>query len=98
MRKTWILVGLLLGGTAFAADFTGTWKLNEKKSDPIPNVVTETMTLERTGPNAYPILAEQELLDPAFKINSGRDSMSASVCWRQFRLRLGNKSPMRIDG
>ena len=55
MRKTaWILAILLLSGTAMAADFTGTWKLNQEKSpDPRTNVISLTMTLEQIGPNAY---------------------------------------------
>jgi hypothetical protein len=45
---------LLLGGTAMAADFTGTWKLNlEKSPGTNPNIASETMKLEQTGPNAY---------------------------------------------
>jgi hypothetical protein len=55
MRKTsWVLATLLAAGTAMAADFTGTWKLNQEKSpDPNPNIVSMTMKLEPIGPNAY---------------------------------------------
>jgi|SRR5579859_185227 len=45
---------LLLGGTAMAADFTGTWKLNlEKTTGDTSKVASDTMRLEQTGPNAY---------------------------------------------
>ncbi len=45
---------LFLGGTAMAADFTGTWKLNlEKSPGTNQNIASETMKLEQTGPNAY---------------------------------------------
>jgi hypothetical protein len=44
---------LLLGGTAMAADFTGTWKLNLEKSSDISKVAYDTIKLEQTGPNAY---------------------------------------------
>jgi hypothetical protein len=53
MRKlAWILSALLLGGTAMAADFTGTWKLNLEKS-PGTRLASGTIKLEQIGPNAY---------------------------------------------
>ena len=55
MRKTVLtLAGVFLCATAWAADFVGTWKLNQEKSpDPNPNVVSMTMKLEPIGANAY---------------------------------------------
>ena len=45
---------LFLGGTAMAADFTGTWKLNlEKSTGDNSKVAYDTMKLEQIGPNAY---------------------------------------------
>jgi hypothetical protein len=55
MRKTaWILTTVLFSTTAMAADFAGTWKLNlEKSKNQDPKVVSETLTIEPTGPNSY---------------------------------------------
>jgi hypothetical protein len=54
MRKaTSFWAALLLGGTAMAADFTGTWKLNLEKSSDTSKVAYDTIKLEQTGPNAY---------------------------------------------
>jgi hypothetical protein len=54
MRKaTSFWAALLLGGTAMAADFTGTWKLNLEKSSDTSRVAYDTIKLEQTGPNAY---------------------------------------------
>ncbi len=45
---------LFLSGTAMAADFTGTWKMNlEKSTGDNSKVAYDTMKLEQTGPNAY---------------------------------------------
>jgi hypothetical protein len=45
---------LLLGGTAMAADFNGTWKLNlDKSTGDISDIASYTLELEQTGPNAY---------------------------------------------
>jgi hypothetical protein len=55
MRKmASFLAALFLGATAMAADFTGRWKLNlEKSPGTNPNIASETIKLEQTGPNAY---------------------------------------------
>src|SRR5215469_4851940 len=55
MRKTVLtLAGVFLCATAMAADFVGTWKLNQEKSpDPNPNVVSMTMKLQPIGANSY---------------------------------------------
>jgi hypothetical protein len=48
------LTVMLLGGTALAADFTGTWKLNPAKSQlQHSDIVSETLTIEQTGPHTY---------------------------------------------
>ncbi len=45
---------LFLSGTAMAADFTGTWKMDlEKSTGDNSKVAYDTMKLEQTGPNAY---------------------------------------------
>jgi hypothetical protein len=63
MRKTVLtLAGVFLCATALAADFVGTWKLNQEKSpDPGPNVVSRTMKLEQIGPNAYRTTIDSEM-------------------------------------
>jgi hypothetical protein len=50
---TTLLVSLF-AASALAADYTGTWKLNQARSpDPIPSVSSMTITVESIGPNAY---------------------------------------------
>lgn len=63
MLKTgWILAALLAGATAMAADFSGTWKLNQERSpDKNENAVSMTMKLEQIGPNAYRTILDTEL-------------------------------------
>jgi hypothetical protein len=48
------LTAVLLCGTALAADFTGTWKLNPDKSQvQHSDIVSETLKIEQTGPQTY---------------------------------------------
>ena len=48
------LVVSFFAASAFAADFTGTWKLNQARSpDPIASVASMTIKVESIGPNAY---------------------------------------------
>jgi hypothetical protein len=45
---------LLLGGTVMAANFTGTWNANLKKSTgDIGNIASYKVKIEEIGPNAY---------------------------------------------
>src|SRR5579859_1817024 len=45
---------LFLGGTAMAANFTGTWDANLKKSTgDIANIASYKVKIEEIGPNAY---------------------------------------------
>ena len=45
---------LLLGGTAMAANFTGTWNANLKKSTgDIGNIASYKVQIEEIGPNTY---------------------------------------------
>jgi hypothetical protein len=45
---------VLLSGTALAADFTGTWKLNPAKSQlQQGDIASETLTIRQTGPETY---------------------------------------------
>jgi hypothetical protein len=53
-----LAISLLLAASATMLaqtqkDFTGTWKLNFAKSKPSNDLVSETMKIEQTGPNAY---------------------------------------------
>jgi hypothetical protein len=58
MRKiAWILNALLLGGTAMAVDFAGTWKLKPEKS-PGTHLVSATIELQQAGSNAYRTTAD----------------------------------------
>jgi hypothetical protein len=55
MRKLALLgVALLLSGTAMAADFTGSWKLNlEKSTGNLASFVSYTLKIEQIAPNTY---------------------------------------------
>jgi hypothetical protein len=45
---------LLLGGTALAADFNGTWKLNvDRSTGNFSDITSQILILEQTGPNSY---------------------------------------------
>src|ERR1700740_2862037 len=54
MRKfTGMLMVFLCCATAMAADLTGTWKLDPKKSKVhSADITAEAMTIEKTGPNS----------------------------------------------
>jgi hypothetical protein len=53
-----LLVFLCCITAAMAADFAGTWRLNPEKSK-LRSPETETMTIEKTGPNSYRTSIEQ---------------------------------------
>ena len=54
MRVAGMLLGLsCLIAAASGANFAGTWKLNVAKSQGRPNVESQVMKIEQTGPNMY---------------------------------------------
>jgi hypothetical protein len=61
MRITLALFGLVsLTVMLSAADFTGTWVLNSAQSTST-TIVSETMKIEQTGPNAYTTIIDAVL-------------------------------------
>src|SRR5437868_5657900 len=53
MRSALAVFGMLsLTATLSAADIAGTWVFNPAKST-APNIISQTMKIEQTGPNTY---------------------------------------------
>ena len=66
----------LMVGTAAAADFTGTWKLNTAKSQlGTRDIAQGTLTIRQTGPDTY-----SSTLDYVTKAGEKRHDESVRVC------------------